>query len=255
MFTLLFCSPNIQCHTAWKVSTLLCRRVSSEQIGWHSHKPHDTQCAHPVYRLLNWANFSLSLPLTTKAGAQTGWRRFFTPGLIPRAAAVNEIALCHRSERKESGEHFICECVALEFTLLVGAHWLARVVHFKSKRDPTRQSASLWRRLGRNLTDAFFALCLIRAESAAGSWGSWSSWTTCSASCGYGVRNRYRFCDSPPPRYGAKFCEVSQESFRYEFRSLCMQIFDSLEWNLVLGSELYFHATSCFLFSRDKTFW
>ncbi|XP_059469430.1 uncharacterized protein LOC132193076 isoform X2 [Neocloeon triangulifer] len=44
-------------------------------------------------------------------------------------------------------------------------------------------------------------------DSAAGAWGSWSSWTTCSSTCGYGVRNRYRFCDSPPPRYGAKFCE------------------------------------------------
>ncbi|XP_055539211.1 uncharacterized protein LOC129726482 [Wyeomyia smithii] len=43
--------------------------------------------------------------------------------------------------------------------------------------------------------------------SDSGGWGSWSNWTHCSTTCRGGVRNRYRFCDSPPPRYGAKFCE------------------------------------------------
>ncbi|KAK0170185.1 hypothetical protein PV328_010778 [Microctonus aethiopoides] len=44
-------------------------------------------------------------------------------------------------------------------------------------------------------------------ESDAGGWGDWSSWGPCSSSCVGGVRNRYRFCDTPPPRYGAKFCQ------------------------------------------------
>ncbi|KAL9912074.1 thrombospondin-1 like protein golden goal isoform 2-T9 [Glossina fuscipes fuscipes] len=44
-------------------------------------------------------------------------------------------------------------------------------------------------------------------ESDTGGWGPWSEWTPCSTSCLGGTRNRYRFCDSPPPRYGAKFCE------------------------------------------------
>lgn len=66
----------------------------------------------------------LFLSLPTKAGAQTGWRRFFTPALIPRAGSEREIALCPRSsKRKESREHFVnasvCERMALEFTLLV----------------------------------------------------------------------------------------------------------------------------------------
>ncbi|KAK3925758.1 Thrombospondin-2, partial [Frankliniella fusca] len=42
-----------------------------------------------------------------------------------------------------------------------------------------------------------------------GSWGAWSPWSACTSTCGGGTRNRYRFCDSPPPRYGAKFCEGS----------------------------------------------
>ncbi|XP_055373377.1 uncharacterized protein LOC129606828 isoform X2 [Condylostylus longicornis] len=42
-----------------------------------------------------------------------------------------------------------------------------------------------------------------------GGWGNWSEWTPCSTTCSSGTQNRYRLCDSPPPRYGAKFCEGS----------------------------------------------
>ncbi|XP_053661350.1 uncharacterized protein LOC128710324 [Anopheles marshallii] len=45
------------------------------------------------------------------------------------------------------------------------------------------------------------------SASDSGGWGPWSNWTHCSTTCRGGIRNRYRFCDSPPPRYGAKFCE------------------------------------------------
>ncbi|XP_068142913.1 uncharacterized protein gogo [Drosophila tropicalis] len=45
------------------------------------------------------------------------------------------------------------------------------------------------------------------SDSDTGGWGEWSEWTPCSTNCLGGTRNRYRFCDSPPPRYGAKFCE------------------------------------------------
>lgn len=48
----------------------------------------------------------------------------------------------------------------------------------------------------------------IIIESERGGWGEWSEWTPCSTTCAGGTRNRYRVCDSPPPRYGALFCEV-----------------------------------------------
>ncbi|XP_011869419.1 PREDICTED: uncharacterized protein LOC105562883 isoform X2 [Vollenhovia emeryi] len=46
-------------------------------------------------------------------------------------------------------------------------------------------------------------------ENDAAGWGPWSAWSPCSSSCVGGVRNRYRFCDTPPPKYGAKFCQGS----------------------------------------------
>ncbi|XP_068617405.1 uncharacterized protein gogo [Battus philenor] len=47
------------------------------------------------------------------------------------------------------------------------------------------------------------------SEGGAGSWGAWSAWSACPAParCSTLTRSRHRFCDSPPPAYGAKYCE------------------------------------------------
>ncbi|XP_022785409.1 A disintegrin and metalloproteinase with thrombospondin motifs adt-1-like [Stylophora pistillata] len=39
-----------------------------------------------------------------------------------------------------------------------------------------------------------------------GSWGSWAPWSACSATCGYGNRQRKRVCDNPKPAYNGKSC-------------------------------------------------
>ncbi|KAF0754158.1 thrombospondin type-1 domain-containing protein 1 isoform X2 [Aphis craccivora] len=44
-------------------------------------------------------------------------------------------------------------------------------------------------------------------EDDSGQWSKWSEWSPCSTTCYGGTRNRYRTCDSPPPKYGAKFCQ------------------------------------------------
>ncbi|RVE55045.1 hypothetical protein evm_000412 [Chilo suppressalis] len=47
------------------------------------------------------------------------------------------------------------------------------------------------------------------SEGGAGGWGEWSAWSPCPAPahCSTRTRSRHRFCDSPPPAYGAKYCE------------------------------------------------
>ncbi|KAK9530281.1 hypothetical protein VZT92_011793 [Zoarces viviparus] len=47
-----------------------------------------------------------------------------------------------------------------------------------------------------------------------GSWGSWSKFSSCSRTCGGGVRSRSRQCNNPPPAYGGRDCAAS--AFDYQ---------------------------------------
>uniref|UniRef100_A0A2A4JLI4 Cilia- and flagella-associated protein 157 n=1 Tax=Heliothis virescens TaxID=7102 RepID=A0A2A4JLI4_HELVI len=51
----------------------------------------------------------------------------------------------------------------------------------------------------------------LSADGGAGGWGAWSAWSACPAPahCSTRTRSRHRFCDSPPPAYGAKLCELA----------------------------------------------
>ncbi|XP_069091078.1 thrombospondin-2 isoform X1 [Pleurodeles waltl] len=39
-----------------------------------------------------------------------------------------------------------------------------------------------------------------------GKWGPWSPWSSCTVTCGGGLRERSRLCNSPRPQYGGKKC-------------------------------------------------
>ncbi|XP_053794370.1 thrombospondin-2 isoform X2 [Vidua chalybeata] len=39
-----------------------------------------------------------------------------------------------------------------------------------------------------------------------GQWGPWSPWSACTVTCGGGIRERSRLCNSPEPQYGGKLC-------------------------------------------------
>ncbi|KAJ8038941.1 Hemicentin-1 [Holothuria leucospilota] len=54
-----------------------------------------------------------------------------------------------------------------------------------------------------------YATCNLPACPVDGQWGSWSPWQPCSRSCGEGIRQRFRRCDSPPPTNGGASCEGS----------------------------------------------
>lgn len=46
-----------------------------------------------------------------------------------------------------------------------------------------------------------------------GVWGSWSGWSTCSATCGTGLRNRKRYCDNPTPEDGGNYCTGTNNEY------------------------------------------
>ncbi|CRK98331.1 CLUMA_CG011693, isoform A [Clunio marinus] len=47
-----------------------------------------------------------------------------------------------------------------------------------------------------------------------GKWGKWSNWSKCSSKYSYGTQIRYRFCDSPTPKYNGKYCEGASTETR-----------------------------------------
>ncbi|GAB1607433.1 hypothetical protein Ahia01_001026800 [Argonauta hians] len=49
-------------------------------------------------------------------------------------------------------------------------------------------------------------LCTMAECAVDGGWGQWSSWDHCSQSCGGGVRQRSRQCDTPAPKDGGAYC-------------------------------------------------
>ncbi|XP_004430689.1 PREDICTED: SCO-spondin [Ceratotherium simum simum] len=49
--------------------------------------------------------------------------------------------------------------------------------------------------------------CLLPGCDRAGGWGLWGPWSSCSRSCGGGLRSRTRACDQPPPQGLGDYCE------------------------------------------------
>ncbi|XP_062505321.1 A disintegrin and metalloproteinase with thrombospondin motifs adt-1-like isoform X3 [Corticium candelabrum] len=48
--------------------------------------------------------------------------------------------------------------------------------------------------------------CTIDDCPVNGEWSYWSNWTSCTVSCGGGLRNRTRVCNNPVPAYGGRDC-------------------------------------------------
>ena len=48
---------------------------------------------------------------------------------------------------------------------------------------------------------------LLHTSTVDGGYGPWSEFGACSVSCGEGVQQRERKCDSPEPNFGGETCE------------------------------------------------
>ncbi|XP_048353725.1 A disintegrin and metalloproteinase with thrombospondin motifs 10-like [Sphaerodactylus townsendi] len=53
-----------------------------------------------------------------------------------------------------------------------------------------------------------------KPEGVDGEWGNWSSWGECSRTCGGGVSSSIRYCDSPRPTIGGKYCLGERKRYR-----------------------------------------
>ncbi|XP_059154874.1 sushi, von Willebrand factor type A, EGF and pentraxin domain-containing protein 1-like [Physella acuta] len=69
-------------------------------------------------------------------------------------------------------------------------------------------------------------LCNERNHIVNGEWGSWSQWSSCSVTCGSGVKSRLRYCDSPMPENGGDFCKGSQAE-----TEICNTGCEDCKWN------------------------
>uniref|UniRef100_A0A182PLL3 Hemicentin-1 n=1 Tax=Anopheles epiroticus TaxID=199890 RepID=A0A182PLL3_9DIPT len=49
--------------------------------------------------------------------------------------------------------------------------------------------------------------CKVQDCHVDGGWSEWTRWTTCSKTCGKGIKSRKRYCNNPEPKAGGKPCQ------------------------------------------------
>ncbi|ESN93354.1 hypothetical protein HELRODRAFT_89118, partial [Helobdella robusta] len=73
--------------------------------------------------------------------------------------------------------------------------------------------------------------CKIADCEVNGNWGSWTEWSSCTLSCGGGMRKRERRCDNPPPSNDGKFCPGSDQQIDYCNKEECPVHGKWAEWS------------------------
>ena len=97
-----------------------------------------------------------------------------------------------------------------------------------------------------------------------GGWGSWKSWSSCSRSCGGGIRSSRRECDDPAPSHGGRYCTGDRVRYQScntakcppvatDFRQVQCQAYNKVKHNITnLPSNVTWIAKYTDLLETDK---
>lgn len=99
---------------------------------------------------------------------------------------------------------FFLKCCCLSVRL---CQYLSSYVH-REKLSPVRGLKKELLSLAPNVVPSILPVmlfCLLHIL-VNGQWGPWSPWSACTVTCGGGIRERSRLCNSPEPQYGGKPC-------------------------------------------------
>ena len=93
-----------------------------------------------------------------------------------------------------------------------------------------------------------------------GRWSSWGSWSSCSRTCGAGVKRRDRDCDDPQPQIGGDDCSGSDEQTNSCEERQCSGILPFVKGRIppppdemysfvfgIVDNSMYYHIYTCWV--------
>ena len=74
-------------------------------------------------------------------------------------------------------------------------------------------------------------ICPRKSSPVDGSWGAWQSWSQCSRTCGGGMKEKVRSCNSPAPVNGGEYCTGKNSQSRICNNNQCMKEGNSIHFS------------------------
>ena len=91
-------------------------------------------------------------------------------------------------------------------------------------------------------------VCFLRHCPVHGGLTEWTEFSTCTKSCGMGLKNRTRYCTNPQPQHGGKDCDEKQIQFK-----ICNPLPCSIDGGYTEWSQFSECSKTCNAGSRKRT--